>query len=124
MRSRLWGRGHSICHPYLPDLNPIEQVFSKLKALLRKAAERTVPKLWRRICALLRTISRNASTFSAMQATLLRDYCAAIPEAHALAKANSLVRSKAPRKRIFKQRRCSMSRWRAVSGSLFASDFS
>ena len=33
--------------PYSPDLNPIEQVFSKLKALLRKAAERTVPKLWR-----------------------------------------------------------------------------
>src|SRR6516225_7169542 len=29
--------------PYSPDLNPIEQVFSKLKALLRKAAERTVP---------------------------------------------------------------------------------
>src|SRR6266536_2081787 len=37
--------------------NAIEQVFSKLKALLRKAAERTVPKLWRRIRALLRTIS-------------------------------------------------------------------
>jgi transposase len=43
--------------PYSPDLNPIEQAFSKLKALLRKAAERTVPKLWRRIRALLRTIS-------------------------------------------------------------------
>jgi transposase len=43
--------------PYSPDLNPIEQVFSKLKALLRKAAERTVSKLWRRIRALLRTIS-------------------------------------------------------------------
>jgi transposase len=28
-----------------PDLNPIEQVFSKLKALLRKAAERTIPGL-------------------------------------------------------------------------------
>lgn len=42
---------------YSPDLNPIEQVFSKLKALLRKAAERTVPGLWRRIRSLLRTIS-------------------------------------------------------------------
>jgi transposase len=30
---------------YSPDLNPIEQVFSKLKALLRKAAERTIPGL-------------------------------------------------------------------------------
>ena len=28
--------------PYSPDLNPIEQVFAKLKALLRKAAARTV----------------------------------------------------------------------------------
>jgi len=28
--------------PYSPDLNPIEQVFAKLKTLLRKAAERTV----------------------------------------------------------------------------------
>jgi transposase len=28
--------------PYSPDLNPIEQVFAKLKALLRKAKERTI----------------------------------------------------------------------------------
>ena len=39
--------------PYSPDLNPIEQVFAKLKALLRKAAERTVEATWRRIGALL-----------------------------------------------------------------------
>ncbi|MGJ0493212.1 IS630 family transposase, partial [Methylobacter sp.] len=39
--------------PYSPDLNPIEQVFSKLKALLRKAAERTYDKLWRLIGKLL-----------------------------------------------------------------------
>lgn len=31
--------------PYSPDLNPIEQVFSKLKALLRKAAARTIEAL-------------------------------------------------------------------------------
>ena len=30
---------------YSPDLNPIEQAFSKLKAHLRKAAERTIPRL-------------------------------------------------------------------------------
>ncbi len=35
--------------PYSPDLNPIEQIFSKLKALLRAAAERTIDSLWRRI---------------------------------------------------------------------------
>jgi len=34
---------------YSPDLNPIEQAFSKLKAHLRKAAERTIPRLLRRI---------------------------------------------------------------------------
>ena len=35
--------------PYSPDLNPIEQVFAKLKVLLRKAAERTVDATWKRI---------------------------------------------------------------------------
>lgn len=32
--------------PYSPDLNPIENAFAKLKALLRKAAARTVTSLW------------------------------------------------------------------------------
>ncbi len=32
--------------PYSPDLNPIEQAFAKLKALLRKAGKRTVEELW------------------------------------------------------------------------------
>jgi transposase len=35
--------------PYSPDPNPIEQVFAKLKALLRKAAERSVDTLWQAI---------------------------------------------------------------------------
>jgi len=39
--------------PYSPDLNPIEQVFAKLKTLLRKAAERTVEATWQRIGELL-----------------------------------------------------------------------
>ncbi len=39
--------------PYSPDLNPIEQVFAKLKGLLRKAAERTIDGLWRTIGKLL-----------------------------------------------------------------------
>ncbi len=43
--------------PYSPDLNPIEMVFSKLKALLRKASERTVGKLWDRIGELVGTFS-------------------------------------------------------------------
>jgi hypothetical protein len=36
-------------------LNPIEMPFSKLKAYLRKMAERTIPRLHRRI----RTFARN-----------------------------------------------------------------
>ncbi len=39
--------------PYSPDLNPIEQVFAKLKTLLKKAEERTVEAVWRRIGSLL-----------------------------------------------------------------------
>ena len=35
--------------PYSPDFNPIEQLFAKLKAALRKAAERSVDSLWNRI---------------------------------------------------------------------------
>ena len=39
--------------PYSPDLNPIEQVFAKLKTLLRKADERTTEATWQRIGQLL-----------------------------------------------------------------------
>ena len=39
--------------PYSPDPNPIEQVFAKLKHLLRKAAERSHEATWRRIGTLL-----------------------------------------------------------------------
>jgi transposase len=39
--------------PYSPDLNPIEQVFAKLKALLRGAARRTIQGLWSLIGELL-----------------------------------------------------------------------
>jgi transposase len=40
--------------PYSPDLNPIEQVFAKLKTLLRKTNQRTIEATWRQIGALLR----------------------------------------------------------------------
>jgi len=45
--------------PYSPDLNPIEQLFSKLKAMLRKAAMRTVVALWDEIGRLIDTVSPN-----------------------------------------------------------------
>ena len=44
--------------PYSPDLNPIEQVFAKFKAALRKAAARTVGKLWDEIANTLKTFSK------------------------------------------------------------------
>lgn len=43
--------------PYSPDLNPIEKLFAKLKAMLRKAAHRTVDALWEEIGKLLDTFS-------------------------------------------------------------------
>src|SRR6266481_7145085 len=43
--------------PYSPDLNPIEQLFAKLKALLRKAAERSIEALWTTIGHLLDAFS-------------------------------------------------------------------
>jgi transposase len=39
--------------PYSPEFNPIEQAFAKLKALLRKAAARTIDALWAAIAAAL-----------------------------------------------------------------------
>jgi len=44
--------------PYSPDLNPIEQVFAKLKHMLRKAQERTTERSWRRIAELLDCFSK------------------------------------------------------------------
>jgi len=43
--------------PYSPDLNPIEKLFAKLKALLRKAGKRTIDALWEEIGVLLDTVS-------------------------------------------------------------------
>ena len=49
---------------YSPDLNPIEMPFSKLKAYLRKTAERTIPRLRRLIGRSARTLTtREASNY-------------------------------------------------------------
>jgi len=55
IREAIEARGATLRHlpPYSPDLNPIEQAFAELKALLRKAAERTVDGLWNAIGRLL-----------------------------------------------------------------------
>ena len=51
IREAIEARGATLHYlpKYSPDLNPIEMPFSKLKASLRKAAERTIPRLRRRI---------------------------------------------------------------------------
>ena len=55
IREAIAARGAELRYlpPYSPDLNPIEQAFAKLKALLRKAAERTKDGLWNAIGQLL-----------------------------------------------------------------------
>jgi transposase len=55
VREAIEAAGASLLYlpPYSPDLNPIEQAFAKLKALLRKAGERTVEGLWRLLGRLL-----------------------------------------------------------------------
>jgi transposase len=47
VRERIEAAGASLLYlpPYSPDFNPIENAFAKLKALLRKAAERTIDGL-------------------------------------------------------------------------------
>ena len=60
--------------PYSPDFNPIENAFAKLKALLRKAAERTVEGLWSKIGQLLPPSPlKNAQTTSPPQDTMQPD---------------------------------------------------
>jgi transposase len=48
VREAIEARGAILLYlpPYSPDLNPIEQAFSKLKALLRSAAARSIDALW------------------------------------------------------------------------------
>ena len=48
--------------PYSPDLNPIEQFFSKLKAILRKAAASTIRSLWAVIGSSLKQFSPRECT--------------------------------------------------------------
>jgi transposase len=63
------GAGLRYLSPYSPDLNPIEQVFAKLKALLRKIAARSVESLWTAIGELIAASKpKSASTICAVQA--------------------------------------------------------
>jgi transposase len=66
VREAIEARGATLRYlpKYSPDLNPIEMSFSKLKADLRKAAERTIPRLRRRIGRFARTLTaREAANY-------------------------------------------------------------
>jgi transposase len=69
VRSAIEATGASLRHlpPYSPDFNPIENLFAKLKALLKKAAHRTVEALWQEIGTVLDAFSPNecANSFKA-----------------------------------------------------------
>jgi transposase len=59
VREAIEARGATLLYlpPYSPDLNPIEKFFSKLKAILRKAAARTLDSLWDVIASCLPDLS-------------------------------------------------------------------
>jgi transposase len=59
VRAAIEARGAQLLYlpPYSPDLNPIEQVFAKLKAILRSIAARTVDDLWSAIGTALAAFS-------------------------------------------------------------------
>jgi transposase len=72
VREAIEARGASLLFlpPYSPDLNPIEQVFAKLKALIRRAEPRTRERLWKTIRMTLdRFAPAEAATISPTQAT-------------------------------------------------------
>jgi transposase len=52
--ARLW-----FLPPYSPDLNPIEQAFSKIKHWMRMAQKRSIPDVWRHIGNLVDTITKD-----------------------------------------------------------------
>ena len=50
--ARLW-----FLPPYSPDLNPIEQCFSKIKHWMRHAQERTLANTWKRTGTIVPTVT-------------------------------------------------------------------
>jgi hypothetical protein len=63
------------------DLNPLEQLFAKLKSFLRKAKARTVERLWKAIVLFLKTVSKGeCKAYLATRATLnLIGICSSVP---------------------------------------------
>ncbi|WP_235907582.1 IS630 family transposase [Siccirubricoccus phaeus] len=64
IRASIEAAGASLLYlpPYSPDFNPIENAFAKLKAMLRKAAERTIDGLWSAIGRIIDTFNPTECT--------------------------------------------------------------
>lgn len=75
IRERIETAGATLCFlpPYSPDSNPIEKAFSRLKAMLRKASERTVSGLWD-------LIGKLVDTFQPMECTNYFSSCGYDPD--------------------------------------------
>lgn len=52
--ARLW-----FLPPYSPDLNPIEQTFSKIKHGMRQAQRRTIEDVWRQVGHITKQVTAN-----------------------------------------------------------------
>jgi transposase len=66
--------------PYSPDLNPIEQLFSKVKAMLRSAGSRTMETLWSSIGKILNRIEpRECANFITHCGYKIRSLATATP---------------------------------------------
>ena len=64
VRAAIEAAGASLLYlpPYSPEFNPIENAFAKLKASLRKAAERSVEDLWNAIGRIIDTFTPTECT--------------------------------------------------------------
>ena len=60
VRQAIEGAGARLLYlpSYSPDFNPIEMAFSKLKALRRKAAARTITEVWEAIAEAIEQFTR------------------------------------------------------------------
>ncbi len=67
IRAAIEAAGASLLHlpPYSPEFNPIENAFAKLKAMLRKAAARTVEGLWNTIGRIIDAFTCRVRAFPA-----------------------------------------------------------
>lgn len=75
VREMIEAAGASLLYlpPYSPDFNPIEQAFSKLKAHLRKAAQRTMASGTPSVASSTSTRPTRAPTTSPTQAMMQTD---------------------------------------------------